>query len=220
MGDAYHREMAHTDTDHTPARSRRGTGSYDERRIKLAESALQTLGELGYARTSLREIAANSEFSHGVIHYYFRDKTELIVFCVKHYKTQCMHRYDSVVQEATTADDMLSGFADKLVQTLTEESSMHRLWYDLRSQSMFQDELREDVYDIDRGLEDMIWRIVTRYADLSGGRPLVDSRAAYSMFDGVFETALRDHLAHRAGAVEWLRTQVATLMPGLCARPA
>jgi hypothetical protein len=85
---------------------------------------------------------------------------------------------------------------------------------------MFQDELREDVYDIDRGLEDMIWRIVTRYADLSGGRPLVDSRAAYSMFDGVFETALRDHLAHRAGAVEWLRTQVATLMPGLCARPA
>jgi AcrR family transcriptional regulator len=211
--------MAHTDTDRTPARSRRGTGSYDERRIKLAESALQTLGELGYARTSLREIAANSEFSHGVIHYYFRDKTELIVFCVKHYKSQCMHRYDSVVEESSTADGLLTGFADKLVQTLTEESSMHRLWYDLRSQSMFQDELREDVYDIDRGLEDMIWRVVTRYAELSDGRPLVDSRAAYSMFDGIFESALRDVLSHRAGAIEWLRTQAATVLPGLCATP-
>ncbi|WP_231939120.1 TetR/AcrR family transcriptional regulator [Brevibacterium sandarakinum] len=209
--------MAITQTPRNPARSRRGTGSYDERRIKLAESALKTLGELGYARTSLRDIAANSEFSHGVVHYYFRDKTELIVFCVRHYKTQCMHRYDSVVEASTTADELLTGFADKLVETMTEEPSMHRLWYDLRSQSMFQEELREDVHDIDRGLEDMIWRVVSRYADLSDSRPMVESRAAYSMFDGIFESTLRDFLADRSGAVDWIRAQVTSLLPALCA---
>ncbi|SMX87431.1 transcriptional regulator, TetR family [Brevibacterium sp. 239c] len=209
--------MASTQTQQKAARSRRGTGSYDERRIALAESALRTLGELGYARTSLRDIAANSEFSHGVVHYYFRDKTELIVFCVKHYKTQCMHRYDSVVQESTTSAGLLTGFADKLVQTLTEEPSMHRLWYDLRSQSMFQEVLRDDVHDIDRGLEDMIWRVVSRYAELSDGRPLVESRAAYSMFDGIFESTLRDFLADRSGAVDWIRAQVTSLLPALCA---
>ena len=208
--------MASTQVQKNPARSRRGTGSYDERRIKLAESALRTLGELGYARTSLRDIAANSEFSHGVVHYYFRDKTELIIFCVKHYKTQCMHRYDAVVEESTTSAGLLTGFADKLVATLSEESSMHRLWYDLRSQSMFQEELREDVYDIDRGLEDMIWRVVTRYAELSESRPMVESRAAYSMFDGIFESALRDFIADRAGALDWIRTQVTNLLPALC----
>lgn len=208
--------MASTQTEQKSARSRRGTGSYDERRIKLAESALRTLGQLGYARTSLRDIAANSEFSHGVVHYYFRDKTELIIFCVKHYKTQCMHRYDSVVSESTTADGLLTGFADKLVETLTEEPSMHRLWYDLRSQSMFQEALRVDVYDIDRGLEDMIWRVVTRYAELSESRPMIESRAAYTMFDGIFESALRDFLADRAGTVEWLRAQVTNLLPALC----
>lgn len=208
--------MASTQTEQKSARSRRGTGSYDERRIKLAESALLTLGELGYARTSLRDIAANSEFSHGVVHYYFRDKTELIIFCVKHYKTQCMHRYDSVVEESTTAGGLLTGFADKLVETLTEEPSMHRLWYDLRSQSMFQEELRADVYDIDRGLEDMIWRVVTRYAELSGSRPMIESRAAYTMFDGIFESALRDFLADRAGTIEWIRAQVTSLLPALC----
>ncbi|MBM6591634.1 MULTISPECIES: TetR/AcrR family transcriptional regulator [unclassified Brevibacterium] len=208
--------MASTQTEQKSARSRRGTGSYDERRIKLAESALRTLGQLGYARTSLRDIAANSEFSHGVVHYYFRDKTELIIFCVKHYKTQCMHRYDSVVSESTTADGLLTGFADKLVQTLSEEPSMHRLWYDLRSQSMFQEALRVDVYDIDRGLEDMIWRVVTRYAELSESRPMIESRAAYTMFDGIFESALRDFLADRAGTVEWIRAQVTSLLPALC----
>ena len=208
--------MASTQTEQKSARSRRGTGSYDERRINLAESALRTLGELGYARTSLRDIAANSKFSHGVFHYYFRDKTELIVFCVRHYKTQCMHRYDPVVDESTTADGLLTGFGDKLVQTLTEEPSMHRLWYDLRSQSMFQEELRDDVHDIDRGLEDMIWRVVSRYAELSDTSPMVDSRAAYSMFDGIFESTLRDFLADRAGAVDWVRAQVTSLLPGLC----
>src|SRR5580698_7702400 len=59
---------------------------YDQRRNELAESALRTLGERGYTRTSLREIATNSEFSHGVVHYYFADKLELIVYCVRYYK--------------------------------------------------------------------------------------------------------------------------------------
>ena len=73
---------------------------YDERRNQLAESALQTLGELGYARASLREIANNSEFSHGVVHYYFQDKFELIIYCVRYYKTKCARRYDEVVETA------------------------------------------------------------------------------------------------------------------------
>ncbi len=113
----------------------RSLDKHDERRNQLAESALVTLGELGYAKSSLREIAANSEFTHGVVHYYFHDKFELIVYCVRYYKTQCARRYDDVVANATTPDELLDGFAAKLRQTLREEAPMHRLWYDLRSQS-------------------------------------------------------------------------------------
>ena len=86
----------------TKAARRAPADKYDERRDQLAESALQTLGELGYARTSLREIANNSEFSHGVVHYYFPDKLELIVYCVRYYKAQCVTRYDGVVADSTT----------------------------------------------------------------------------------------------------------------------
>ena len=58
--------------------SRRQVDKFAERRAQLADAALQTLAELGYARTSLREIAQNTEFSHGVLHYYFSDKEDLI----------------------------------------------------------------------------------------------------------------------------------------------
>ena len=52
---------------------------------------------------------------------------------------------------------------------------MHRLWYDLRTQSMFEEKLREAVLFIDRTLEEMIWRVVSRYAELSGRAPRRDA---------------------------------------------
>jgi TetR/AcrR family transcriptional regulator, transcriptional repressor of bet genes len=186
-------------------RLRRGEGSYDERRDLLAESALTTLGELGYANTSLRDIAANSPFTHGMVHYYFRDKTELITYCVRYYKARCVHRYDGVVRDSENADDLVVGFADKLVGTIVDEAPMHRLWYDLRTQAMFDPALREAVLAIDATLEEMIWRIISRYAELAGGTLGVSSGNAYAMLDGLFERALLRHLAGDEAALDELR---------------
>lgn len=188
---------------------------YDERRTQLAESALTTLGELGYARTSLREIAQNSEFTHGVVHYYFANKIELIIYCVRHYKAQCVTRYDAIVAEASTADELCRSFASKLAETLVAESAMHRLWYDLRTQSMFDAELRPDVLDIDRALEQMIWRVVSRYSELAGLPTVFDSATAYALLDGLFEKALLDHLGGSPEAGQVLRTRAVQLLPRL-----
>jgi AcrR family transcriptional regulator len=204
----------------TTTRNRtRPVDKYDERRNQLAESALATLGELGYAKTSLREIANNSEFTHGVVHYYFRDKFELIVYCVRYYKARCVRRYDDVVADATTADELLDGFAAKLRQTLREEAPMHRLWYDLRNQSMFEESLREAVTTIDRTLEEMIWRVVSRYAELAGCEPVTGPAAAYGLLDGLFQQALLGYVAGDETALETLSGQVHGLMP-LLLRPA
>ena len=63
-------EPAHTESAHAePAArnrdrvARRQLDKFAERRAQLAAAALQTLAEQGYARTSLRDIAQNSEFS-------------------------------------------------------------------------------------------------------------------------------------------------------------
>src|SRR6185436_4583449 len=98
---------------------------FAERRAELGEAALQTLSELGYARTSLREIAQNSEFSHGVLHYYFTDKVDLITYCVRKYKAHCVTRYDRIVATARTAEELEAGFAAGLAETLRDEAAMH-----------------------------------------------------------------------------------------------
>ena len=204
----------------SPTATRSREEKYDERRTQLAVSALATLGELGYARTSLREIAQNSEFTHGVVHYYFKDKIDLITHCVRYYKTQCATRYDELTATSTSADELRERFADKLVETMRDESSMHRLWYDLRTQGMFEEQLRPDVLAIDETLQQMIWRIVERYADLGGTSPALDPTTSYAVLDGLFEKALLRHLAGDESAAGFLRTQASVLLPMLVRSPA
>ena len=174
---------------------RRSVDKFAERRDQLAAAALQTLSELGYARTSLREIAQNSEFSHGVLHYYFTDKVDLITHCVRLYKAACVQRYDQIVADAGTAPELRVGFAVGLAQTLVQDASMHRLWYDLRAQSLFEESFRADVADIDQSLERMIWRVVTRLTDLTGTQPVLSSPVTYALFDGLFQQGLLKHLS-------------------------
>ena len=199
-------------TEVTDRISRRQVDKFAERRAQLATSALRTLSELGYARTSLREIAQNSAFSHGVLHYYFRDKVDLITHCVREYKAQCVTRYDEVVATASSASALAAGFLDKLTETLVEESALHRLWYDLRGQSMFEESFRADVAEIDLSLERMIWRVLSRYAELAGVPLDLTPSAAYAVFDGLFLQALLRQLAGDADAARDLRAAVAAVI--------
>jgi AcrR family transcriptional regulator len=200
----------------TPSAVKRRRAPIDKfgaRRVELAEAALATLGELGYARTSLREIAENTQFTHGVFHYYFSDKNELICFCVSHYKARCVTRYDEVVANARTRETLMAGFLDKLADTIHNEAPMHRLWYDLRAQALFEDAFRDDVLAIDRSLEAMVWRIVTRYAELGGKRPILSASAFYAIFDGLFQKALLKHFAGDESAIAALLDEVKALLP-------
>jgi AcrR family transcriptional regulator len=198
--------------------ARRQVDKFAERRAQLASAALQTLAELGYARTSLRDIAQNSDFSHGVLHYYFSDKFELITYCVRQYKAECVTRYDSVVATAGSAAELKRGFGAAMAATLREDATMHRLWYDLRNQSLFDEAIRGDVREIDQSLERMIWRIVTKFADLAAAPPAVPSSLAYAVFDGLFQHALIGHLAGHADAAHDLEQNVQEVLDALIVR--
>jgi AcrR family transcriptional regulator len=197
--------------------ARRQVDKFAERRDQLADAALQALAELGYANTSLRDIAHHSEFSHGVLHYYFADKFELITYCMRQYKAEYVTRYDAIVTTSGSADELRAEFGAIMAGTLRDDVTVHRLWYDLRNQSQFEERLRADVAEIDQSLERMIWRVVTRYAELSGRGLAVTTPFAYALFDGVFQHALLRHLAGDASAAQALDEQVQRLLPTLLA---
>jgi AcrR family transcriptional regulator len=199
--------------------ARRQVDKFTERRDQLAAAALQTLAERGYANTSLRDIAQNSEFSHGVLHYYFADKFELIMYCVRQYKAECVTRYDSIVATAVGPEQLRRGFGAAMAATMAEDATLHRLWYDLRNQSLFDEKFRADVDDIDHSLERMIWRIVSTFGELSGASPAVSPALAYALLDGVFQHALLRHLGGDGTAAAGLERDIVAVLPTLLASP-
>ena len=59
----------------------------------------------------------------------------------------------------------------------------------------------------------MIWRVVTRYAELAGATRRVTPAAAYGVLDGLFQQALLRHLSGTEQALDDLVAQVHALMP-------
>ena len=155
---------------------------------ELAAAALQTLAELGYARTSLREIAQNSDFSHGVLHYYFSDKVDLITRCVRQYKADCVtplrrDRGGGGHRREAAARLRRRGWH----APLRDDATMHRLWYDLRTRAVRRLPGRRRRDRREPGADDLADR--QPVAELRGARP-ADVPAAYAIFDGLFQQAL------------------------------
>ena len=85
---------------------------------------------------------------------------------------------------------------------------MHRLWYDLRSQSLFEDAFRADVAAIDKSLEKMIWRVMSRLSELADKPLQVQPAVIYAMLDGLFQQCLLKHLSGDEKAVGAMQEQV------------
>jgi hypothetical protein len=70
------------------------------------------------------------------------------------------------------------------------------------------------VEQIDRTLEEMIWRIVSRYAELAGTEPALPPHTAYGAVDGLFQQALLAYLAgNEQGSLEVLKSEIVELLP-------
>lgn len=184
---------------------------FSARRAMLSESALQALAERGYANTGLREIAQHSTLSHGSLHYYFADKDDLIAEAVWGFKSACARRYDDIVATAVDSTELITRVADAMAATLRDEAALHRLWYDLRTQAMFERGFGDTIVRIDLLLQAMVWSIVERYAELAGRPVPVTPEFAYALVDGLFQNELIRYLRGDAAAVDRLRQGSASL---------
>ncbi len=96
---------------------------------------------------------------------------------------------------------------------------MHRLWYDLRAQSLFEAAFRKDVAEMDKSLEKMIWRVMSRFAEITGEPVKAPSSVAYAMFDGLFQQALLKHLSGDGRAIATMQSDVRLVVAQLTGRP-
>lgn len=143
---------------------------------EIAQSAIKALRDLGYANTALRDIAAHCDLSLGMLHYYFDDKEELIIHCVRLYK----EGFVKDLQTATQGIPDLDAFYAALATSLVQDWKTHRLWYDMRIQAMFDDSFKPVVAQIEADLINLVSFM------MGPNTPVSSARQGYALLDGIF----------------------------------
>lgn len=172
------------------ARAERKNAKRDVKKRQIAESAILALKELGYAHTSLRDIADKSDMSLGMLHYYFDDRTDLIIYCVTIYKEDFVSDITAALEKANGRAEVIDAFSEALVTSIFDHEMTHRLWYDIRTQAMFDATFRPVVSEI----EQKLIGIVRAAFEKAGHSELTNVELSYALLDGVFRFLMQGQI--------------------------
>jgi AcrR family transcriptional regulator len=78
-----------------------------DRRAQMIAAAIDSLKDVGYAGTSIREIARRGGFNSALISYYFGGLHGLLLAALDHSSTQRMQRYTAAVESAGSLTELL-----------------------------------------------------------------------------------------------------------------
>jgi AcrR family transcriptional regulator len=192
-------------------RATRNAQKRSEKKAMIAESAQQALQELGYANTSLRDIAAKADLSLGMLHYYFEDKAELITYCVSAYKADFTALVENALQGVSDREAVIARFADALAESIYQDAATHRLWYDIRNQALFDPAFRTSVMEI----EETLIQVVSRAWCLAGRDADAFSALHYSVVDGVFRYLMQRQMAGESRDQQALSAEIRSVLDSL-----
>ncbi len=79
-----------------------------DRRAQMIEAAIASLKDVGYAGTSIREIARRGGFNSALISYYFGGLHRLLLAALDHSSEIRMRRYSEAVEKAKDLEELLA----------------------------------------------------------------------------------------------------------------
>lgn len=171
----------------------------ENKRKQLAGSAATALCKLGYANTSMRDIAEMSGDALSALHYYFEDRIDLISYCVRNHKMAFLAKMESALA-ADTLDTLILRFSMGLSQAATYDASQHRLWFDIRNQATFTPAFQPAIDEIEEAIIAVFSKIETRFMP-GRDQALFDYVAIDGLFRFVVESSdpiYRDYDANLA----------------------
>ena len=199
-----------TKLDKLARQSARRDERREAKRDELAQAAIVTLSQLGYARTSLRDIAEQTGGSVGLVHYYFEDKAELIIHCVRLFKMAFVQAVDARMSATSNSREATEAFLEAMVATLRDDFALHRLWDDIHAQAMFDDRFQAAVTEIEALLVSMMGRAFSRM-----GFDTELAEDGYTAIHGAFHYHLYQFICGRTDAPDRARTQLRRILDRL-----
>jgi AcrR family transcriptional regulator len=119
------------------------TGTADQRRVQMLQSALAVISERGYGDTRIADVAERAGVSPALVIYYFKTKDQLLTEAIRYYEDLWYAGGQRRLAALSSAAEQLEEFV--AMSTLTEDDpepvSTWHIWLDFWAQAARSEEV-------------------------------------------------------------------------------
>lgn len=137
----------------------------DARRIQLIEATIETLARLGYARTTLSDVARIAGLSHGLINFHFQSKQGLLLETLLHLAEEYRLNWLDAVNRAgphpaERIEAMLGADFNPAICTQARLSAWCAFWGEAQNKPMYQEHCGSNDEAYQRTLEGFVAQMI------------------------------------------------------------
>jgi TetR/AcrR family fatty acid metabolism transcriptional regulator len=104
------------------------------RRAQLTRAAYKVVGEKGYNEFTIKDIAVEAGLSTGLVHYYFKNKEELLFTLLKEMNANLKYNLNKALTVLEEPQDKLLAFCDEAFDLLNKEKAYFHVIIDFWAQ--------------------------------------------------------------------------------------
>ena len=131
------------------------------RRSQLTQAAYKVVGEKGYNDFTIRDIAREAGLSTGLIHYYFKNKEDLMFKLLKEMNANLKDHLNKSMAELKDPQDMLLAFCDQAFDVVDREKAYFYVLIDFWGQINRNKRIRQANVKLFQSYRDEIAAILT-----------------------------------------------------------
>lgn len=118
--------------------------SKQDKRKRLIDAAYKVFVKKGYTNASIKDIAQEADITSGLVHYYFKNKEELLLSVQESVQQRYHREYDGPQNDSLHPMEVL----DEIKSRATKNPDWYRWRYEIYSLGMKGDHLEQEVASI------------------------------------------------------------------------
>jgi AcrR family transcriptional regulator len=100
------------------------------RRAQLTKAAYKVVAQKGYNDFTIKDIAEEAGLSTGLVHYYFKNKEELLFTLLKEMNSNLRYNLKKALTELTEPKDKMMAFCDEAFELVDKEKAYFHVLID------------------------------------------------------------------------------------------
>jgi AcrR family transcriptional regulator len=167
-----------------------------EKRIQILEALNACLLKKPFLKTSIRDIAREAGVNHGVMHYYFKSKDDILLhyidFTIEKYNAIYTEWLESIAPEGIDEKEMIEEAIKLMIGKITLDTDLSRIFIEIWEIAAYNKKVRERLKKMyvvwESTLDDLLLRLgKSKKISKSLSKSMVAFAEGIALFSIIFE---------------------------------